>query len=155
MLAYLEPQCRLTLRQSIALLREEDAKERDVAMTVAPEVERSMTAHDAVHVIFACDTSDRGEAIAHAWMMLGTTVKHGEIRAVTMSRDHRTFASEMGHARRLGALIAALPSIADAAFRARRMRKRWSWTDYDRYLEVPLVDIRKEYGVRIPLPKPV
>jgi ubiquinone biosynthesis protein Coq4 len=150
MLNYMHPNAALTLRDAIAQLREEDAKERDVAPTVAPEVERSMTAHDAVHVIFACDTSDRGEAIAHAWMLLGTTVTRRQLRDVMGTRDHRAFARELGHARRVMALVSALPSIAAAALRARRMTRRWSWTDYDRYLNTPLVDIRREYGVRVP-----
>lgn len=152
MLDYLKPDCTLTLRAAIAQLREEDAKDRDVAAKVAPEVERSMTAHDAVHVIFGCDTSDRGEAIAHAWMLLGTTVTHRQLRDVMSTRDHRAFVRGIGHARRLKALVSALPAVAAAALTARRMTKRWSWTDYDRHLDVPLAHIRREHGVRIPRP---
>lgn len=110
------------------------------------------TAHDAVHVLFACDTSDRGEAVAHAWMLLGTTVTHREIREVTAGRDHRAFFVEVGHARRLRALLRALPEIAWTALRARRMRRRWPWTNYDRYLDVPLAEIRSEYGIQVPRP---
>lgn len=150
MLDYLDPDCRLTLREAIRQLREEDAKERDVAPVVAPEVERSMTAHDAVHVIFACDTSDRGETVAHAWMLLGTDVTHREIASVTGTRDHQTFARELGHGRRVRAALSALPAIAAAFWRARRMRARWSWTGYDRWLDTPLHEIRREYGVRVP-----
>lgn len=150
MLDYLNSDATLTLRDAITQLREEDAKERDVAPRVAPGVERSMTAHDAVHVVFACDTSDKGEAVAHAWMLLGTTVTHRQMREVMGTRDHRAFARELGHGRRLLALLSALPSIAAAGFRARRMRRRWSWTDYDRYLDTPLAEIRREYGVRVP-----
>jgi ubiquinone biosynthesis protein Coq4 len=76
MLEYLYADCTLTLCAAITQLGEEDAKGRDLAPSVAPAAERSMTAHDVVHVIFACDTSDRGEAIAHAWMLMGTTVTH-------------------------------------------------------------------------------
>lgn len=132
MLDYLRPDATLTLRVAIAQLREEDAKERDVAPAVALEVERSITAHDAVHVIFACDTSDRGEAIAHAWMLLGTTVRHSQLRDVMNTRDHRKFPRDLGHARRVLALLSALPAIVAAALHARRMRRRWSWADYDR-----------------------
>src|SRR3712207_161500 len=118
MLDYLKPDSRLTLREAIALLRAEDAKERDVAPRVVPEVERSMTAHDAVHVIFACDTSDRGEAIAHAWMLLGPTLTRRELHSVMASGDHRSFAAEVGHARRALALLSALPAIVAAMVRA-------------------------------------
>lgn len=150
MLEYLDPDCALTLRAAIALLREEDAKDRDVAPTFAPEVQRSMTAHDAVHVIFGCDTSDRGEAVAHAWMMLGTTVTHAQLREVMGGRDHRAFTRQLGARRRVLAMIAALPAIGAAALRARRMRRRWSWTDYDRHLDRSLVEIRRDYGVKLP-----
>lgn len=150
MLDYLKRDSRLTLREAITQLRQEDAKDRDVASTVAPEVERSMTAHDAVHAVFACDTSDRGEAVAHAWMLLGTTLTRRELHEVMASRDHRSFAAGIGHRRRLLALLSALPAIAAAALRARRMSRRWPWDGYDRYLDTPLADIRREYGVRVP-----
>lgn len=149
MLSYLKPDCTLTLREGITQLREEDAKGRDVAPQFALEVERSMTAHDAVHVIFGCDTSDRGEAVAHAWMMLGTTVKHSDLQQVMDGRDHAAIVREIGGGRRLVALLKAIPAIGVAALRARRLSKRWSWTDYDRYLDVPLTTIRAEYGVRL------
>lgn len=150
MLAYLDPHCRLISREAITLLREEDAKERDVAPTSAPEVQRSMTAHDAVHVIFGCDTTDRAEAIAHAWMLLGTTVTHQELAAVMRTTDHRVFARELGHGRRVQAALLALPAIASAALRALRMRRRWSWTDYDQRIDTPLVEIRRIHGVQLP-----
>ena len=150
MLDYLRHVCTLTLRDAIRQLREEDAKERDVATQFSPEVERSMTAHDAVHVIFACDTSDRGEALAHAWMMLGTTVTHQDLRLVMAGRDHTGIIRDIGGRRRLAAHAKAQPAIVAPAFRARHMRRRWSWTDYDRYLDTPLAAIREEYGVRLP-----
>lgn len=150
MLDYLNPDSRLTLREAIAQLREEDAKGRDVAPRAAPDVQRSLNAHDAVHVIFACDTSDRGEAVAHAWMLLGTTLSRRELRAVTASPDHRRFAAHVGHRRRLLALVSALPAIGAAALGARRMHRRWPWDGLERYLDTPLADIRAEYGVRVP-----
>lgn len=149
MLDYLEPNATFMLREAIAQLREEDAKNFDVACRVSPHLERSIMAHDAVHVLFACDTSDKGEAIAHAWMLLGTTVTPRQLRDVMATRDHRTFAGELGHGRRVLALLSALPSIAVAALRARRMNRRWSWTEYDRYLDTPLANIRSEYGIRL------
>lgn len=149
MLDYLNPASKLTLREAITLLREEDAKDRDMASVVAPEVAQSMTAHDAVHVIFGCDTSDKGEAVAHAWMLLGTTVTHRQLREVMGSRDHRSFARELGHTRRIGALVSALPAIVRSAARAIRMQRRWAWDEYHRHLDTSLVDIRRDLGVRI------
>lgn len=144
---YMRPDSTLTLRQAIEQLRREDAKERDVAPAVAPELARSMTAHDAVHVIFGCDTSDRGEAIAHAWMLLGTDVDRTELHHVMASRDHRRFAREVGHLRRLRSVLGALPAMARAAWRARRMHRRWGWSEYHHLLDTPLVEVRRRYGI--------
>lgn len=149
---YMMPDSRLSLREAIALLREEDAKGRDVAPAFAPEVQRSLTAHDAVHVIFGCDTSDRGEAIAHAWMLLGTTATHRQMAEVTKGRDHLAVVAEIGNPRRMKAVLSAIPAIVAAAFRTRRMTKRWEWLGYERYLDAPLADIRHEYGVRLSSP---
>ena len=150
MLSYLQPESRQTLRQAIAELREEDARERDVAPAFAPALQRALTAHDAVHVIFACDTSDHGEALAHAWMLLGTTVTQRELRAVMDGMDHGRVVGALGHRRRLLALCRALPSIAAAILRSRRMTRRWVWLDYDRHLDVPLAAIRHAHGIRVP-----
>lgn len=33
--------------------------------------------------------------------------------------------------------------------RCLRMRKRWPWADYESYLEKPLDEIRREFGIRV------
>ena len=33
-------------------------------------------------------------------------------------------------------------------WRTRKMHKRWPWTGWERYLDVPLADIRHEFGIR-------
>ncbi len=149
--SYRDVDCASTLRDCIAHLRLEDAKARDVAPAFAPETQRSLTAHDSVHVIFACDTSDRGEAIAHAWMLLGTDVTHRQLLNVTGARDHTRIVREIGVPRRLSALLSALPAIFDAALRARRMTHRWSWNGYEAWLDKPLTEIRAAHGVILPV----
>jgi ubiquinone biosynthesis protein Coq4 len=149
MLSYMQPESSLTLREAIRELRLEDAKERDVAPIVAPELEQSMTAHDAVHVIFGCDTSDEGEAVAHAWMLLGTDVRRVDLHRVLASGDHRRFAREVGHWRRLRGVLSALSQIARAVRRAKRMHRRWGWNDNHGLLDTPLVEIRRRYGVKL------
>ncbi len=109
-----------------------------------------MTAHDAVHVIFGCDTSDKGEAVAHAWMLLGTNVRQADLNHVLASNDHRRFTREVGHWRRLRAALSALPAMAQAAWRARRMHRRWGWDDYHDQLDTPLVELRRRYGISLP-----
>ena len=36
-------------------------------------------------------------------------------------------------------------------WRARRMRRRWPWSDFEPYLAKPLVEIRREFGIELVL----
>ncbi|MCG8588868.1 MAG: hypothetical protein MJE66_06215 [Proteobacteria bacterium] len=37
-------------------------------------------------------------------------------------------------------------------WRCFRMPRRWPWSEFDTYLDVPLAEIRREYGIRIRVP---
>lgn len=73
MLSYQNAYSEMTLREAIAELQAA-AGEQNFTFE-SPEMQRAIEAHDAVHAVFACDITQTGEVIAHAWMLLGTTVK--------------------------------------------------------------------------------
>ena len=72
-LAYMRPDATMTLREGLAeyyttidgLITEENAD---------PEVAALFRFHDTCHVLFGCDTSIHGEALADTWSIFGTTV---------------------------------------------------------------------------------
>ena len=145
---YLHPDTTLTLREALAELH---ALEGDVTPeVVSAELTAALTAHDAVHVLFACDITDRDEVLAHLWMMAGTDASLKQLHAMTQDADHRRYARHFAHGRRLLTVIAALPAMVGVLTRAARMTKRWPFADYARYLDQPLTTLRAEFGIRVP-----
>jgi hypothetical protein len=142
-LGYLSLDCRLTLREGIQELRQAEA-----AANVAPELSHDLDVHDAIHVLFGCPTSLAGEVIAHVWTVFGTTSKLGDLHRVTSHEDHREVLAEIGHFRLLRKWLLSLPRILGTVGRARRMRRRWPVEEFPSFLDRPLDEIRREFGIR-------
>jgi hypothetical protein len=49
----------------------------------------------------------------------------------------------------LAAARAGISAAPRVLWRARRMHKRWPWSDFDGYRAVPLAEIRREFGIRL------
>lgn len=146
-LRYLSPDCRLTLREAIQELRQAEAPGDDAAANVAPELSDDLDAHDAIHALFGCPTSLHGEVTAHVWTVFGTTAKLGDLHRVTSHADHRRVLAEIGHLRLLKRWFFSLPAIVGTVARAHRMTKRWPVEQLPSFLDRPLDDIRREYGI--------
>ena len=103
--------------------------------------------HDIAHVIFECDTSLRGEAIVKLWTIFGTTL--GFANHVKEYADANAF--ELFGNYNLKHILTNVPKIIVVAptviSRARKMKKKWSWESYDEYLDIPIHEIRKEFGI--------
>ena len=140
---YQDPSSAMTLGEALAELR---AAEGDVTPE-AGELTAALEAHDVVHIIFGLDTSEIDEVVAHAWMLLGTTLTHAELHAAARSRLHRHLSAQLGHLGRLRLMLRALPRLVRAARRARRMLKRWPWQGYRQFLDRPLTELRAEFGI--------
>jgi hypothetical protein len=147
-LDYMQPRCTRTLEQGL---------EEYYAGHAGLSRERGMSAparawfrsHDVVHVVFGCDTSLVQEAMVKVWAVFGTTGGLRSLRGYRYAESkaiYRTIAwTRVPHV----ALqcVVALPRVM---WRCLWMRKRWPWSDFDRHLTRPLLELRKEYGI-VPL----
>ena len=116
---------------------------------VSDEAKEFFRCHDIAHVVFGCDTSIFGEGVVKIWTVFGTTLglwKHitgyNEADAFTLFRMY----SPQHVAKNILRLLFVIPTII---FRAKRMSKLWTWTNYESYLNVPINDIRKEFNINI------
>ena len=150
-LRYQHPDTDLTLREGLAEVRAADAA---IAAEAPGPLDETLEAHDAVHVVFGLGIGEGDEVLAHAWMLFGTDLTMAEMRAVMADRQHRRLAHDVGHLRRLGMVVRALPRLLDAWRRSRRMIARWPWRDYRPALDQPLAEIRARYGIVLPPPGP-
>ena len=104
--------------------------------------------HDAAHVVFGCSTTLLNEAMVKIWSFFGTT------RGLSLVREYRLPESQEIYEQLEWGPIAhtALRSVTvvpRVMARCIRMHKRWPWSDFETYRQVPLRELRHEYGIRV------
>ena len=103
--------------------------------------------HDIAHVVFDCDTSLRGEGIVKLWTIFGTTL--GFVNHVKEYAGANAF--QMFRKFSLRHILANVPKIIVVApvviTRAHKMKKKWPWSSYDKYLDISINEIRKEFNI--------
>lgn len=112
-----------------------------------PRAKRFLRNHDVAHVLFGCDTSILGEAQVKLWTILGTSLgfwkhfrEYYEASAFELSRKY----SWKHILTNVPKIFFYMPRIF---IRAKRMTKPWQFSNYERYLDKPLVEIRKEFNI--------
>jgi hypothetical protein len=114
-----------------------------------PEVSELFRQHDAGHVVFGCDTSLRGEALIDTWTVVGTTAGlRGYLRYFEHPQVNQIF-SDVGYWRIAIESTRSLSDMLRALVRSRRLRARWPWDGYERYLDERLDEIRKEFNIDV------
>ncbi len=146
---YLEAESAQTLREGVMELRRAETAENDAAETFAPELKHDIDVHDAIHVIFACQTTLAGEIIAHVWTAFGTTASLAEMHRVNRHADHRAVLAQIGHRKLLRVWLTSLPRILTTILNAFCMKRRWRVEDMDSFLDQRLCDIRREHRIRL------
>lgn len=106
--------------------------------------------HDIAHVVFGCDTSLVQEGMVDLWTIFGSTVGLRAYLSYMKTDEAKQVLRDVGLGRALWATLKALPRLAGVIVRARRMTRKWPWTDHDAYLDRPLVEIREEFGIVLP-----
>lgn len=121
----------------------------------APEAELFLP-HDACHVVFGTGTSLVEEAMTDFWTMFGADIGVGEYVRL-MKHVNQIEPAQI--AAKIGAWVIArdmvlgTPAMLRACWRARAMRAKWRFHDYEAQLHRPLRDIREELGIRVFLPR--
>ncbi len=105
--------------------------------------------HDAGHVVFACDTSLRGETLIDTWTVVATTAGlRGYLEYFKHPQVNQVFA-DVGFGPILREFVLCVPDVFRVLVRSRRMSARWPWRQYERYLDWPLAEIRREFNIRV------
>jgi hypothetical protein len=136
-----------TLREGLAEYQRLNPNLNDVR-SATPDGAEFFRCHDAVHVVFACDTSFLNEAMTDAWTLFGTTVTARRFIGFMKIEEHEEIIGRLGWFAVVLTLIRSLPLISRIIYRSLKMKKTWPWDDYTAYLDVSLRDIRHEHGIR-------
>lgn len=154
---YQDPESTQTLREGLAEYYaanpglfdpEELARNEELG-----QLGRFFAAHDACHVLFGLSTSLADETLADTWTFFGTNVEWRELwsyfRSDAQKEFFRTFLSEVGYGRMLWNSLGAIPRALRAIWRTRSMTRKWSLHEWSAHLDVPLVQLRRDHGIRL------
>ena len=116
---------------------------------IPDDVRSFFKSHDIAHVLFGCDISMFGEGSVKIWTIFGTTLgfwKHIKAYNKASAFELAMSFTLLHVLKNIFKLLIAIPVLI---LRAKRMNKRWPWTDYDSYLDMAIVDIRKEFNIKV------
>jgi hypothetical protein len=117
--------------------------------SLPPDTALLFRQHDAGHVVFGCDTSPRGEAMIDIWTIAGTTAGlRGYLEYFEHPQVNQIFA-DAGYWRLFVESIRAVPDMFRVFLRSRQVADPWPWQGYERFLETPLAEIRREFRIRV------
>ena len=147
MLSFQSPDCEMTLAEGLS----EYYGSRDDLVTgrgASASAQSFFRCHDVAHVVFGCSTTLTNEAMVKIWSFFGTTA------GLSLIRDYRSPESkeiyeriEWSDVRRTA--LRSTVNVPLVLFRCLRMHKRWPWSDFARYTNVRLVEIRRDFGIRV------
>ncbi len=109
---------------------------------------RFFRSHDVAHVVFGCNTTLASEAVVKLWSFFGTTAGLGLWRAYRLPESREVY-GRLGLGEIAFTALHSLLITPIVLWRCTRMKKRWPWDAFEPYLDVPLRDIREEYGIRV------
>ena len=145
--AYQSASSSQTLREGLVEYEQLNPNLND-ARVATPEGADFFHCHDAAHVVFGCDTSLLNEAMADAWTLFGTTITLKSFFGFMKIEEHQEILDKLGWFAVIRTFIRSVPLILRIIYRSMKMNKAWPWDDYPTYLDVPLRDIRDEFGIR-------
>lgn len=139
----------LTLGEAIQKLRREEDPAGQVANAMSGETAAAFDMHDAVHILFGCDTSLEGEIAAHVWMKYGTTARVSDMHRAVANQEHRKVLAGLGHMTLVRTWARMSPRIVGIVLRTRGMSGRLPFERLSQLKQQTLASIRREYGIRV------
>ena len=120
-----------------------------VPADVSDEIALGLRAHDAAHVVFGCDTTIRGEIVLTRWSLFGAQDAVPIYLRGLRSRETRFLFVEFLRKVRLVPLLLGAWDGFRALARSFFMRARWPSLAWQQHADRRLVDIRKDYRIRV------
>ncbi len=146
--AYAQPDSEQTLREALDEYFRQNPKLLDPG-EMPDGAAALFRQHDAGHCVFACDNSLRGETLIDTWTIFATTAGvRGYLEYFEHPEVNQVFA-DVGFVRIVWEFLKALPDVARVLGRSWRQPKRWTWAEWEAWLDTPLHEIREHFGIRV------
>lgn len=114
-----------------------------------PEARALFVLHDTAHVVFGCDTSLGDEVLLDVWTLFGSDIAMRTYLNYMRLPEVAGIFRENGYLRSLWVACTMLPRGLRIIARTRAMRRRWPWREHERYLAMPLRELRAELGISL------
>jgi len=147
MLEYTRPRTTITLADG---LREYYASRDHLATGrgMSDAAREFFRCHDAAHVVFGCSTELPDEGVVKIWSFFGTTAGFCLLSGYRLPESKEIYET-LGWGSIISTAVRMLRLVPVTIWRCYQMAERWPWSEFDRYLDVPLAEIRREYGIQV------
>jgi len=115
---------------------------------LSAEAQEFFRCHDAAHVVFGCGNTLNDEAIVKLSSIFGTSGGMGVLKGYRLHESLQIYKS-LSVVQVLKTIPQAIILVPRTILRCIQQRSRWPWDNFDRYLDIPLQEIRKEFGIRV------
>jgi len=120
---------------------------------LSPEAAHFFRCHDTVHVVFGCGTTLDDEAVVKIASLLGTTAGLGVLKGYRLHESLEIY-RQLRPRDVVRSIAHSVVIVPRTALRCLSQPARWPWADHDRYLQVPLQEIRQTFGIRVAHDRP-
>ena len=104
--------------------------------------------HDAAHVVFGCSTTLTNEAMVKIWSLFGTTAGFTLLRDYASPESQEIY-EKIPWSAVPGVALRSLVNLPRVLVGCARLAKRWPWSDYERYRDARLDEIRREFHINL------
>ena len=115
---------------------------------MSPEAEQFFRCHDAAHVVFGCGIALDDEAIVKISSILGTSAGLGVLKGYRLHESIQIY-KQLPLRAVLSSVARSIAVVPLTILRCMNQRFPWPWADFERYLAVPLRDIRQQFGIKV------
>lgn len=140
--------CTLTLREGL-----DEFYEINEGIFSRPKPDTPWTkllvSHDIGHVFFGVNTSILDETAGDFWTLLATDLSAKEYMAYASSPEGKKLIAEVGTINIIKSLVLGLPLFYQIFWRRKKMSRKWKVNDYQKYMDVPLGELRAEFNLSI------
>lgn len=104
--------------------------------------------HDAVHVLYGCDTSLIHEAVVKIASIFGTTGGFAVLTDYGL-RDMDAIYRDLGGGEIVRTIARCVVAVPRTVWRCSRQNAKWPWSTFEEHLETPLAELRQTFGIRV------
>lgn len=104
--------------------------------------------HDVAHVVFGCGTELDDEAVVKLCSIFGTDAGIKVLKGYRLHESVEIY-ERLPPAAMLSTLCRSVVIVPRTIARCLRQRSRWPWNDFERFLGLPLREIREHFGIRV------